>query len=115
MAKQKLWFKKRTTRGRGRAVNGGTRLTAKNINREVYKNQRIYSHFLLKLTLFLVLGMTWLRLGVKIGFVEILPVGLAVGLIFAMFERFRIGRRAELIILILATIASYVSPIGIII
>ena len=113
MAKQKLWFKKRTTRGSGRSVRGRTKLTTKNLNREIFKNQRVYSIFFLKFVLYMILGIVWLRLGTKIGPFSVLPVGLAVGLVFTMFERFRIGRRIEIIILVIAAVVSYFTPVGI--
>jgi hypothetical protein len=112
--KHKLWFKKRTTRGSGRAVTGKTKLTPKNVTREVYKNQRVYSHFFLKFTLFFVLGLIWVRLGAPLLHLEVLPVGLAVGLIIACFEKFRIGRGIEIVILVVAAIISYFSPVGIV-
>lgn len=115
MAKQKLWFKKRTTRGGGRKVTGRERLTPRNMNREIYKNQRVYSYVFLKIALFFVLGIIWLRFGMKIGPIEVLPIGLVVGLVFAIFERFRIGRRIEILVLIIAALVSYFTPIGIII
>lgn len=115
MVKQKLWFKKRTTRGGGRKVIGRERLTPRNMNREIYKNQRIYSHFLLKFALFMVLGLLWFRLGAPIGPIEVLPIGLIVGLLLAIFERFRIGQRIEIIILVAAAIISYISPVGIVV
>jgi len=114
MVKQKLWFKKRTTRGGGRSVTGKTKLTPKNVSREVYKNQRVYSHFFLKLTLFFVLGLSWLTLGAPLGGLEVLPIGLAIGLVIACFEKFRIGRGLEIAILVVAAIISYFSPVGIV-
>jgi hypothetical protein len=112
--KTKLWFKKRTTRGDGRKVTGKTKITPKNVTREVYKNQRIYSHFFLKFTLFFVLGLVWVRLGAPLGFLEVIPVGLAVGLIIACFEKFRIGRGIEIVILLVAATLSYFTPVGIV-
>lgn len=115
MAKQKLWYKRRTTRGGGRKFHGKTRLTAKNLNREIYKNQHIYSHFMLKFILFMVMGLTWFRLGAPLGGIEVLPIGLALGLILAIFERFRIGRSVEIMILLMASTISYFLPVGIVI
>lgn len=115
MTKQKLWFKKRTTRGGGRKVVGKEKLSARNLEREIYKNQRVYSHFFLKFALFMVLGLTWFRLGAPVGSIQVIPVGLALGLILAIFERFRIGRRIEIMILLIAATISYFSPIGIVI
>ena len=114
MSKQKLWFKKRTTRGSGREVKGKTKLTPKNLNREIYKNQRVYSHFLLKFVVFSILGLVWFRLGAPIGRIEVIPVGLIIGLIIAIFERFRIGRGIEIVILLAAALISYFTPIGLV-
>ena len=110
----KLWFKKRTTRGSGRKVTGKTKLTRKNAVREVYKNQRVYSHFFLKFVLFFMLGLIWFRLGAALGPIEVIPVGLVVGLIIACFEKFRIGRGIEIAILIVAAAISYFSPVGLV-
>ncbi|MCL2451651.1 hypothetical protein FWD20_02125 [Candidatus Saccharibacteria bacterium] len=114
MARQKLWFKKRTTRGHRRKVTGKTKWTRKNAVREVYKNQRVYSHFFLKFVLFFVLGLVWFRLGAPLGFIEVVPVGLIVGLIIACFEKFRIGRGIEIAILVVAATVSFLSPVGLV-
>ncbi|MCL1876542.1 hypothetical protein FWF74_00650 [Candidatus Saccharibacteria bacterium] len=114
MAKQKLWFKKRTTRGGGREVNGKTKLTPKNATREIFKNQRVYAHFFLKFVIFLILGMTWLRLGAPVFGLAAAPIGLMIGLIVALFERFRIGRGIEIAILVVAAVASYFFDVGIV-
>ncbi len=118
MTKQKLWFKKRTTRGGGRPVNGKTKLSAKNLTREVYKNQRWYSHFLLKFVICAALGLVWLRVGfaVEIGghAISIFPIGAVVGLIVLLFEKVAKYRWIELTILILAAAASFFWPIGIV-
>jgi len=114
MAKRtRLWFKKRTTRGQGREVKGKTKLTRKNAIREIYKNQRIYSHFFLKFTLFFVLGLVWFRLGAPIGFITVVPVGLTIGLIIACFEKFRIGRGIEIGILLISATLAYFFDIGV--
>ena len=112
MARQKLWFKKRTTRGSGRTVTGKTKLTRKNAVREVFKNQRVYSHFFLKFVLFFILGLIWLRLGAAVGPITVIPVGLIVGLMFAYFEKFRIGRGIEILILVAAATFSYFADVG---
>jgi len=112
VAKPKLWFKKRTTRGHRREVKGKTKLTRQNAVREIYKNQRVYSHFFLKLTLFFVLGLIWLRLGAAVGPITVVPVGLIVGLILAYFEQFRIGRGIEIAVLLVAALISYLWDLG---
>ena len=116
--KSKLWFKKRTTRGKGRIVHGRPRLSRKNLETEIYKNQRVYSHFFLKFVLFAILGMIWFEFGaeVTIGGAKFgaLPLGAAIGLILVCFERFRIGRGIELVILLAVGVLSYIFPIGIV-
>jgi hypothetical protein len=37
-----------------------------------------------------------------------------VGLLFAMFEKFRIGRGVEIAILVVAALVSFLTPIGIV-
>ena len=118
MAKQKLWFKKRTTRGMGRAVNGKTKMTPKNLTREIYKNQHWYSHFLLKFVICALLGIFWIQVGFAVNIagheVSIFPIGAAIGLIVLAFERVVMYRFVELAILIITAAASFLWPIGIV-
>lgn len=68
--------------------------------------------FLLKLVLYVILGSMWLKLsngeGIDISF----PVGIAVGLVFASHEHFRIDRKIEYAALIIAMLVGYISPYG---
>lgn len=69
--------------------------------------------FLLKLVLYVVLGSLWLKLqadgsGVKIP----LPVGLIVGLLFTSHEHFRIDRRVEYAVLVVAALLGLIAPYG---
>ena len=61
MSKQKLWVKKRTSRGSGRAVHNRERTTVHNIDRDIRKNQLVYSHYLLKFVIIFALGLLWVR------------------------------------------------------
>lgn len=115
MSKQKMWVKKRTSRGGGRSINHREARTVKNIDRDVRKNQIIYSHYLLKFVLVFALGLLWVRLGSAVGNVTVIPVGLISGLVIMAFDKFRFGRRTELVLLLIATIVSYFLPVGIII
>ncbi len=119
MAKQKLWYKKRTSRGGGRKVVGRPRLSRKNAATEIYKNQRVYSHFLLKFVIFALLGVVWIGIGaaLKVGpiVIGIFPIGLAIGIVLICFERFRIGRGIEIAILLTMAAISYFLPIGLVI
>lgn len=117
MAKQKLWYKKRTTRGGARRVVNKPRLSRKNIESDVYKNQRLYSHFFLRFVLFAILGAVWIKLPgvIHIGnfAVDVFPIGLVIGIVFACFERFRMGRHIEIGILAVMATISYFLPIAI--
>jgi hypothetical protein len=63
--------------------------------------------YLLKIILFFLLGCLWIRFnGAPI------PIGLLFGIILAMHEHFMIDRKIEYMVLILATILSFVTPIG---
>ena len=118
MTKQKLWLKKRTTRGAGRKTNGKTKMTPKNLSREIYKNQHWYSHFLLKFVICAGLGIIWIQVGFAINIagheVSIFPIGAVIGLIVLAFERVVKYRFVELAILIVAAAASFLWPIGIV-
>jgi len=67
------------------------------------------SVYFLKLVLFFLLGCLWLQFGN--GSVPI-PVGLLFGLILTSHEHFQIDRKVEYAILLIATILSFVAPVG---
>ena len=77
------------------------------------------SRYFLKLILYVLLGLFWLRLssplsvfGLNIG---ALPVGLAIGLLIARHDRFQIDRKIEYAVLIVVAIVSLFLPIGLVI
>lgn len=124
MLKEKLWLKKRTSRGRNangksREVRGRTKISAKNLSREIYKNQRWYSHFLLKFVICALLGLIWIRVGFVVNLfghsISIVPLGLIFGIIILALEKITKYRVIELIILLIFAIASFIWPIGIVI
>lgn len=114
MAKEKLRVKKRTTRGGGRSA-APARLSGKNIDRDLRKNQMVYSHYLLKFVAVFLIGLLWFRLGVVIGPLTVLPVGLLIGLLIVCLERVARSQKIELCLVLVATIMSYLLPIGIVI
>lgn len=114
MAKQTVWIKKRTSRGGGRAVNNRPSVSAKNVKRDVRKNQVAYSHYILKLCLLFAVGLVWLRLGVEIGPLTALPLGLVIGIIIIVFEPIKHTRSIELCIVLASALLSFFLPIGII-
>ncbi|HSX05181.1 MAG TPA: hypothetical protein VLF69_01810 [Candidatus Saccharimonadales bacterium] len=69
--------------------------------------------FILKLVLYVILGSLWLKIhsanltsGVPI------PLGLIVGLIFSSHEHFRIDRKIEYGVLVLAALIGLMAPYG---
>ncbi len=76
------------------------------------------SSYFLKLVVYILLGMFWLRLakpmaiaGVEIG---ALPLGLVVGLLLASHDKFQIDRKIEYAVLVVVSIVSLFLPIGIV-
>lgn len=74
------------------------------------------SAYFLKLVLYFILGTFWVRL-VDISFGPFehlsLPLGLALGVIFASHEHFQIDRKIEFAVLLAATFISFYLPVGI--
>jgi len=69
----------------------------------------------LKVILYIVLGTIWLKFRPAINGMIDLPLGLALGAIFASQDHFAIDRRIEYGVLIVATIVSYWLPVGIVV
>ena len=70
------------------------------------------STFFLKIVLYLLIGSLWLEINV-VGWA--LPIGLAIGLIFASHDHFQIDRKLEYVVLLIATVVSFAAPIGVIV
>lgn len=68
--------------------------------------------YLLKLVLYLILGSLWLKVSnghsIEVG----IPIGLIVGLIFASHEHFRIDRKIEYAVLLVAMLVGYFASYG---
>lgn len=69
--------------------------------------------FLLKLTLYVIIGSMWLKLSNDTGFSLPLPVGFVIGLVFSAHEHFRIDRKIEYAVLMVAMLVGYFVPYGI--
>lgn len=115
MSKQTLWIKKRTSRGNGRKINNRAKATAKNIDRDLRKNQLAYAYYLLKFVLVFALGLLWFRLGVVVGPMTVLPIGFVIGLVVVAIEKIPSSRYVELGLLVCSTLLSYFLPIGLVI
>jgi hypothetical protein len=77
------------------------------------------SRYFLKLVLYVLLGMFWLRLNSPISIfglnIGALPIGLVIGLLIASHDRFQIDRKIEYAVLVVIAIISLFLPIGLVI
>lgn len=77
------------------------------------------STYVLKIVIYLLLGMLWLRLAspVEIGALSIsaFPIGLIIALLFIRNDHFAIDRKIEYPLVIIATIISFFFDAGIVI
>lgn len=69
------------------------------------------SVYFLKILLFLILGTMWVRI-VYGDIVVPMPLGLAIGIVLATHERFKIDRKFEYAILLVATFVAFWLPLG---
>lgn len=74
------------------------------------------SAYFLKLVLYIVLGAVWIRFSEPIAIGDILlngvPIGLAIGLLFAAHDHFQVDRKIEYAVLVIAAIISFFLPTG---
>ncbi len=68
--------------------------------------------YLLKLVLYVILGSLWLKASHGNGLSLQLPVGAVVALLFASHEHFRIDRKIEYAVIIIAMLVGYLAPYG---
>jgi hypothetical protein len=70
------------------------------------------SVYVLKLVLYLILGSLWLRITLKSGSEIPIPLGALIGLLFATHEHFRIDRKIEYAVLLVAMFVGFWVPMG---
>lgn len=80
--------------------------------RKSSENQELDGVYLLKLALYVILGSMWVKISHGSGLNVPLPFGLVVGLIFASHEHFRIDRKIEYAVLLVAMLVGYFVPYG---
>jgi hypothetical protein len=68
------------------------------------------SVYFLKLVLFFILGTLWIQFGDANGVG--IPIGLIFGVLLATHEHFQVDRKIEFAVLLIATVLSYIAPIG---
>ncbi len=71
------------------------------------------SVYVLKLVMYLIIGALWIRIANPAGTINIpIPFGLIVGLIFAMHDHFKIDRKIEYAILLVAMFIGFWTQAG---
>lgn len=77
----------------------------------VKPSKQVDSAYFLKLVMYLIIGSFWVRIDHN-GSVIPLPVGLVIGLVFASHEHFRVDRKIEYAILLMAMFVGLWLPLG---
>ncbi len=74
------------------------------------------SVYTLKLVMYLIIGTLWVRFQSSGGSMQIpIPVGLIIGGLFAMHDHFKIDRKIEYAVLLVAMLVGFWSQIGLLI
>jgi hypothetical protein len=72
------------------------------------------SVFMLKLVLYLIVGTQWVRFQNSTGTAEIpIPIGLIVGVLFAAHDHFKIDRKIEFAVLLVAMFVGFWTQVGV--
>ncbi|MGB4967344.1 MAG: hypothetical protein WBO35_04040 [Candidatus Saccharimonadales bacterium] len=82
-------------------------------NKNRSQNNDFDGAFLLKLTLFVILGTLWVKVTKTGSSLHIpVPVGLIIGLLFSMHEHFKVDRKIEYAVLVVAALFGFIAPFG---
>lgn len=84
-----------------------TKKVAKKSVKEVPEKDSVY---FLKIVLFFILGSLWVQIGDSNGVA--VPIGLLFGIILVSHEHFMIDRKIEYAVLLVATVLSFIAPVG---
>jgi hypothetical protein len=74
--------------------------------------QELDGVYLLKLLLYVLLGSMWLKITTGNNLHIPIPIGLIIGLVFAVHEHFQIDRKIEFAVLLIAMLFGYFAPYG---
>ena len=85
---------------------------AKTKRKQSSGDQELDGVYLLKLALYVILGSLWVKITHGNSLNIPIPVGLIVGLLFASHEHFRIDRKIEYAVLLIAMLVGYFAPYG---
>jgi inner membrane protein involved in colicin E2 resistance len=86
------------------------------VKKKYTKNkQEPESSYFIKLVLYLILGAQWVRIESLPEWSVPIPVGIAIGLWFAVHDHFQIDRKIEYAILLISMFVSFWLPLGLVI
>jgi hypothetical protein len=68
--------------------------------------------YLFKMVLYLLLGSMWVKVSAGVDLTIPIPIGLIIGLIFTSHEHFRIDRKIEYAVMLVAMLFGYFAPYG---
>jgi len=71
------------------------------------------STFFLKLVLYVIIGAQWLRFTTASGSQVPLPIGLFIGILFVQHDHFRIDRKIEMAVLLVAMMIGFYGQVGV--
>lgn len=78
------------------------------------QTQELDSVYLLKLVLYLIIGAQWVRFENADGTTQIpIPLGLIIGMLFAAHDHFKIDRRIEFAVLLIAMFIGFWTQVGV--
>jgi hypothetical protein len=85
----------------------------KKVKQKQRKSADFDGAFLLKLTLYVILGSLWIKVTKSGSSLHVpVPVGLIAGLLFSMHEHFKVDRKIEYAVLVVAALFGFIAPFG---
>jgi heme O synthase-like polyprenyltransferase len=85
---------------------------AKSRGKKVAQRKETDSAFLLKLVLYVIVGSIWIKVTTD-DMQYPIPIGFMVGLFFAFHDHFKIDRKIEFALLLVAMLIGFWTPVGI--
>lgn len=85
----------------------------KKLSKRKPSSQEFDSVYLLKLVLYLIIGAQWLRFTNVSGVDQVpIPLGFIIGILFASHDHFKIDRKIEFAVLLIAMFVGFFAQIG---
>jgi hypothetical protein len=76
------------------------------------KQKETASTYFLKLVLYLILGTLWIKVSDGQSWQLPIPIGFLIGLLFTAHEHFKVDRKIEYAVLLIAMLVGFWAPIG---